>query len=808
MEVAKKRCLAWLEKLNASDENALYFEVDSSRPNSLSFVLGEGSLGVRMTSEGVYLLEALDGDELVISVADNVNEQLKSVYCPSSIEDLLEFIYNAAINVAKKCDEAMDDGGYEEEDSAAEVKPDAEWLKYNLLTHRLDVKEKEIRQLKAQKEMKDSQNEKIFSAAGSSICLRNELIALMKDAESLGFEVEAIDDNIFQWRVKMLSFDSESDLNMDMTLVYDRYKYSYVEFQLTFAMDLFPFYPPMVTVIRPRFVGFMPGKLANLTELHPQNWDVVNGIRVVLARIRAEFEAGRVDLDAQGNDPSSDKIAYFPIENLLLKLGLATETSSRSAFAGFSTSADAQSTVRNSGDTLDLKRLKSTSASNGGASESAPIVAAKAAGAKTYWAKGTGYGRGEVARSKWTPEQYQAIKVEKTKNEVDLTGQIADLLVENLRINTDFHLLGETRVIMSCSCLVPLLCQYLKTSSLLEMDQCKQLYFNYFKILHAIASSPYYRSLLLQHSSFLDELSLEQLSADLFRRISKFATSKSSLAVVLKKATLSDVLLLADRAPWNGKDLDDYVTLVLICVREACAVERMNASAGHASSSSPVRVESKAVDAGEESSYMAAMKDLQFDEMERLSGYHYASEIRGVPSTAGPRAKRLMKELSGMCDALPLSLSSSMWVRTMEGRIDAMQAMISGPEGTPYMNGLFLFDLYFPPNYPAESPKVNLQTTGRGAVRFNPNLYACGKVCLSLLGTWRGDAGENWSELTSTVLQVLVSIQSLILVPDPYFNEPGYESTLGTPEGTRHSKNYNNVIQEVLLVETGVYIDC
>jgi hypothetical protein len=47
-------------------------------------------------------------------------------------------------------------------------------------------------------------------------------------------------------------------------------------------------------------------------------------------------------------------------------------------------------------------------------------------------------------------------------------------------------------------------------------------------------------------------------------------------------------------------------------------------------------------------------------------------------------------------------------------------------------------------------------------------------VCLSLLGTWSGAAGENWSALTSTFLQVIVSIQSLILVPEPYFNERQY----------------------------------
>ena len=52
---------------------------------------------------------------------------------------------------------------------------------------------------------------------------------------------------------------------------------------------------------------------------------------------------------------------------------------------------------------------------------------------------------------------------------------------------------------------------------------------------------------------------------------------------------------------------------------------------------------------------------------------------------------------------------------------------------------------------------------------FNPNLYANGKVCLSLLGTWDG---PGWVKGESTLLQVLVSIQSLILVAEPLYNEP------------------------------------
>merc|ERR1719436_1544660 len=105
--------------------------------------------------------------------------------------------------------------------------------------------------------------------------------------------------------------------------------------------------------------------------------------------------------------------------------------------------------------------------------------------------------------------------------------------------------------------------------------------------------------------------------------------------------------------------------------------------------------------------------------------------------------------------------------------------MIVPSDGNPYSSGMFLFDVFFPGSYPAVPPKVNLQTTGGGTVRFNPNLYESGKVCLSLLGTWEGTGGETWQPSVSNLLQVAVSIQSLIFVPNPYFNEPGYESSMG-----------------------------
>lgn len=73
-----------------------------------------------------------------------------------------------------------------------------------------------------------------------------------------------------------------------------------------------------------------------------------------------------------------------------------------------------------------------------------------------------------------------------------------------------------------------------------------------------------------------------------------------------------------------------------------------------------------------------------------------------------------------------------------------------------------------PADYPETPPMVKMTTTGGGRVRFNPNLYADGKVCLSLLGTW---SGPSWDPKVSTLLQVLVSIQrsvnlSCVLIRD------------------------------------------
>jgi len=195
---------------------------------------------------------------------------------------------------------------------------------------------------------------------------------------------------------------------------------------------------------------------------------------------------------------------------------------------------------------------------------------------------------------------------------------------------------------------------------------------------------------------------------------------------------------------------------------------------------------------------MAIMAPHQFSlEAEKFGpGKHkYWSDGKdGTPSAGW--ARHLSAEYTDLAHALPMHMDSSIFMRVHESRMGYAQMMIVAPPETPYAGGCFLFDIHFPSNYPQVPPHVNLQTTGGGSHRFNPNLYNCGKVCLSILGTWSGQKGESWNPKSSTFLQIAVSLQSLVFVKDPYFNEPGYESSMGTPSGTSSSDAYSKDQQQ------------
>lgn len=119
-------------------------------------------------------------------------------------------------------------------------------------------------------------------------------------------------------------------------------------------------------------------------------------------------------------------------------------------------------------------------------------------------------------------------------------------------------------------------------------------------------------------------------------------------------------------------------------------------------------------------------------------------------------------------------------------------ALIIGPSESYYRGGFYFFKFDFPLDYPYSPPKVTFLTND-GLVRFHPNLYKNGKVCLSLLNTWKG---EGWTSCQS-ISSILLTITS-ILDYEPLCKEPGLDKT------HVDFNNYNKII-EYKNIEVAVY---
>lgn len=124
----------------------------------------------------------------------------------------------------------------------------------------------------------------------------------------------------------------------------------------------------------------------------------------------------------------------------------------------------------------------------------------------------------------------------------------------------------------------------------------------------------------------------------------------------------------------------------------------------------------------------------------RTHRYAHAGLFGAISQSAVSMSSALMRRMRIELSTLRSSLPESIRFMTLEDNYSFCKFLICGPVDTPYEGGFFLFDMVLPMDYPATSPAVTFLTTGGGQVRFNPNLYNCGKVCLSLLGTWSGEA--------------------------------------------------------------------
>ncbi|XP_078085695.1 dual E2 ubiquitin-conjugating enzyme/E3 ubiquitin-protein ligase BIRC6 isoform X6 [Mustelus asterias] len=470
---------------------------------------------------------------------------------------------------------------------------------------------------------------------------------------------------------------------------------------------------------------------------------------------------------------------------------------------------------------------------NAGANQTEPQVSSAHTNSSTedqqlYWAKGTGFGTGSTA-SGWDVEQALTKQRLEEEHVTCLLQVLASYINPGGSTLSGDGQLGESRghnnnalpsvlvELLSQSCLIPAMSSYLRNDSVLDMARHVPLYRALLELLRAIASCTSLVPLLLPLSGDNSEEDEEhsETQTSVGTLLAKMKTCVDTYTNRLRsKKDKSKAGSKNDAAEAESEGLTllvpdiqqtaEIVQLATTSLRQAAQEKKIAESTKKAMT----RPRPLAVTRSLEEKYVAAMKKLQFDTAEMVTedddgklvfkvNYHYMSQVKNASdANSAARARRLAQEAVTLSTSLPLSSSSSVFVRCDEERLDIMKVLITGPSDTPYANGCFEFDVYFPQDYPNSPPLVNLETTGGHSVRFNPNLYNDGKVCLSILNTWHGRPEEKWNPQTSSFLQVLVSIQSLILVAEPYFNEPGYERSRGTPSGTQSSREYDGNIRQ------------
>lgn len=156
--------------------------------------------------------------------------------------------------------------------------------------------------------------------------------------------------------------------------------------------------------------------------------------------------------------------------------------------------------------------------------------------------------------------------------------------------------------------------------------------------------------------------------------------------------------------------------------------------------------------------------------------------------------KRLVKDVKDILKN-PLTDNGIIYSHDQDNMLKGY-AIIFGPKGTIYENGVYLFEFNFPDTYPFKPPKLTY-LTNNGKTRFNPNLYRNGKVCVSVLNTWRG---PGWTSCM-TIRTVLVTLVTLFH-NKPLLNEPGITEkhhSFNSYNKIIEYRNYDTAIRNVML---------
>ncbi|BAU02391.1 ubiquitin-conjugating enzyme E2 2 [Vigna umbellata] len=142
-----------------------------------------------------------------------------------------------------------------------------------------------------------------------------------------------------------------------------------------------------------------------------------------------------------------------------------------------------------------------------------------------------------------------------------------------------------------------------------------------------------------------------------------------------------------------------------------------------------------------------------------------------------PARKRLMRDFKRLQQDPPAGISGA----PQDNNIMLWNAVIFGPDDTPWDGGTFKLTLQFTEDYPNKPPTVRFVSR-----MFHPNIYADGSICLDILQ-------NQWSPIYD-VAAILTSIQSLLC--DPNANSPA--NSEAARMFSENKREYNRRVREIV----------
>ena len=549
------------------------------------------------------------------------------------------------------------------------------------------------------------------------------------------------DNNPYSLFVRYV-FDDEN-IKKKLNIIKKKYNFDFIEIKVDINNVLHPFYPIKLDFKRPKTSLEFLHSILNMESLKISNWNPTISLDCFLLELGKEIESKIVDHIDTESELNSEKFAFTQIEYDLVNFSVVTGSKTNHNLS------------------IDLKFNKIN-------------LQKKNQNDDKYWKSGVGYGTNDRSgKAQWNIESY-ILEKDNSRN------KIFNLLKKNI-LNIDSK---DYLDLVLKSSIPNYINNFLKSSNILVIN--KNL-----DILNVIMV---FLSFLVSKEYNVKELNNEKLN-DIIKKSNDKKIDYNDQDLKLINSVYSNIKNLSDEIntflknenlltniDGNLKDNYNQISTIYDWLSKKNTLKISD------------DVEQKDFKNIKEEYNSMVLKNI-FGNMELTNRHRYYDDNSKKGKVYSPKTMmRIGSELSTLKNSLPTSWDTSIIVRVPEDNMTKISFVIVGPVDTPYHNGVFEFHLKFPEDYPESPPKVLLETTGGGSVRFNPNLYNSGKVCLSLLGTWSGDASESWTSL-STLLQVLLSIQSLILVEEPYWNEPGWEKSMNTTSGKKKCEDYTDRVR-------------